>query len=724
MNPVTRKVLITLLVFGVVGAVFASVVFGKKGRQPAIAPTTSAPAAQDAQPMKAADQASSQPPIELGPAAPTAPAAAAALAPVAPQVGAIKAVPAGDAPRAIPSPLGSLDPTKARFQIEFAPNGAGINRILFSDYWNSAAAQRQAQRHAKNDNAPAPLEADRHALRAYGVIGTTPVPMLAMHSAEVDGQRVSLFGSVWSERLPGVFATRVERDGTAIVEITRTFRLGDQGGGYELIETVEFRSLAGDHEVQLVSYGPGDLTLETGAFIDARRFQLGYLMSAERDPTGTSVLYHDGTIERSSAISKIDDGEIQFWPTPTGEQEGLRLSWFGSTSRYFALGVLAPYAPPGADSREIGAGVHAIRGQLGVDAGGEQVVFTELHTAPQRVAGGQTLTIIRGIYAGPLEPKVLNGAPPLGALGVGGLIRYSLGGMCACCTFAWLADLLVNFLVLLHDYVVFDWGLAIVVLVIVVRLLLHPLTKMSQVQMAKFAKSMGQLKPEMEALQRRYADDKAKLQQETMRLYKEKGVSPFGCVGGMAPTFLQMPIWMALYAVLYLAFELRQQAAFFGVFQQIGDWSFLGDLSAQDNFIILPTPIDLWFATLRSINIIPLGMGVVFWLQQKYMSPPQVGPQTPEQESQQKMMKVMMTGMFPLMLYAAPSGLTLYILTSTLIGMLESKRIRAGIEAAGDKPVKKSAVRDRLGKMYAAALERAQERAKRGQKPRTFKGRD
>lgn len=721
MNPAIRKVIITLLVFGVVGAVFASVVFGKKGRQPT--PPAATPTAQVAESSPEKEQTPPSTPTAPTTAEPAAAVAPVALAPVAAQGGALKAVPAGAAASAMPSPLGSLDPKQARFQLEFAANGAGINRILFSDFWNSASAERQAQRHRKDSSAPAPAEADRHALRAYGVIGTTPVPMLAMHSAEVDGQRVGLFGSVWSERAPGVFATSIERDGAAILEITRTFRLGEQGAGYELIETVEFRSLSGDHEVQLVSYGPGDLTLETGAFIDARRFQIGYLMSAERDPSGTSVLYHDSTIERASAISKISDGEIQFWPTPAGEQEGLRLSWFGSTSRYFALGVLAPYAPPGSDSRQMGAGVHAIRGQLGADANGQQVVFTELHTAKQRVANGSSVTLTRGVYAGPLEPKVLNGAPPLGALAVGGLVRYSLGGMCACCTFAWLADLLVNFLVLLHDYVVFDWGLAIIVLVIVVRLLLHPLTKMSQVQMAKFAKSMGQMKPEMEALQRRYADDKQKLQQETMRLYKEKGVSPFGCVGGMAPTFLQMPIWMALYAVLYLAFELRQQAAFFGVFQMVGDWSFLGDLSAPDNFIILPTPIDLWFATLRSINIIPLGMGVVFWLQQKYMAPPQVGPQTPEQESQQKMMKVMMTGMFPLMLYAAPSGLTLYILTSTLIGMLESKRIRAGIEAAGDKPPKKSAVRDRLGKMYAAALERAQEKANRSQKARTFKDR-
>lgn len=191
---------------------------------------------------------------------------------------------------------------------------------------------------------------------------------------------------------------------------------------------------------------------------------------------------------------------------------------------------------------------------------------------------------------------------------------------------------------------------------------------------------MAALKPELDALQKRYAGDAQKIQQEQMRLYREKGVNPVGCVSGIVPTFLQMPIWIALYAVLYFAFELRQQPAFFGVFQGFGGWGFLADLSAQDHFLTLPFEINLYLIKLSSINLIPVLMGVVFFVQQKYMAPPPSPNMTPEQQTQQTMMKWMMVILFPFMLYNAPSGLTLYIATSTLVGIFESKRIKAEVD--------------------------------------------
>ncbi|NBQ16530.1 MAG: hypothetical protein EBU31_18425, partial [Proteobacteria bacterium] len=97
----------------------------------------------------------------------------------------------------------------------------------------------------------------------------------------------------------------------------------------------------------------------------------------------------------------------------------------------------------------------------------------------------------------------------------------------------------------------------------------------------------------------------------------------------------------------------------------MGGWPFLGDLSAQDRFIPLPTEINLWIVHLSAINLIPVLMGVVFFIQQKYQAPPPTANMTPEQLQQQKMMKWMMVFLFPIMLYSAPSGLTLYIATST-----------------------------------------------------------
>jgi YidC/Oxa1 family membrane protein insertase len=279
--------------------------------------------------------------------------------------------------------------------------------------------------------------------------------------------------------------------------------------------------------------------------------------------------------------------------------------------------------------------------------------------------------------------------------------------------------------------VVFDWGLSIILLVLIVRGMLHPLTRRSQIQMTRFGKGMAELKPQIDALQAKYKDDPRKLQQEQMRLYRERGVNPAGCLGGMLPMFLQMPIWIALYAMLFFAFELRQQPAFFGVFQLLGGWGFLGDLSAPDRFIPFSKPIDLWLFSVSGLNVLPLLMGLVFWFQQKYMTPPTTATLTDEQKQQQKIMKIMMVVMFPVMLYAAPSGLTLYILTSSCIGIAEGRIIRKRIAyldtlPKDEKKAKPSKTRDKLGRMYAEALERAQEKQRqkqRGGKAKRFKDR-
>jgi YidC/Oxa1 family membrane protein insertase len=234
--------------------------------------------------------------------------------------------------------------------------------------------------------------------------------------------------------------------------------------------------------------------------------------------------------------------------------------------------------------------------------------------------------------------------------------------------------------------------------------------KKSQISMQRFSRAMTAMKPELDALQKKFKDDPSRMQQEQMRLFREKGVSPAGCVGGLLPTFAQMPIWMALYAVLYFAFPLRHQAPFFGLFQSFGDWSFLADLSAQDNFIKFGAPIDLFVFSLSSINLLPILMGIVFWFQQQYMTPPTPN-MSEEQIAQQKMMKWMMVLMFPIMMYVVPSGLTLYILTSTCIGIVEGRIIKKQVDAM-DLTVKPTArkKKDFLGRMYEQALERAKQR--------------
>ncbi|NJL31759.1 MAG: membrane protein insertase YidC [Phycisphaerales bacterium] len=252
-----------------------------------------------------------------------------------------------------------------------------------------------------------------------------------------------------------------------------------------------------------------------------------------------------------------------------------------------------------------------------------------------------------------------------------------------------------------------DWSLAIIVLVIVVRGLLHPITRRSQINMAKMQKQMASLAPEIEKLKVKYKGDATKLQSEQMRLYREKGVNPLGMLGCL-PMFLQMPIWIALYAMLYYAIELRHEQAFYGIFQGIsgGKWGFLADLSRADHFISFPASwhftVPLLGIPMDGLHILPLLMAVVFFLQFKFTTPPAANEQAAQQ---QKIMK-WMTLLFPVFLYAAPSGLNLYILASTGAGILDSYIVKKHIkkeEEAGtlvtSVPPKPGGLMEKLHKM-------------------------
>jgi YidC/Oxa1 family membrane protein insertase len=274
----------------------------------------------------------------------------------------------------------------------------------------------------------------------------------------------------------------------------------------------------------------------------------------------------------------------------------------------------------------------------------------------------------------------------------------------------------------LHDYVLFDWGMAIIGLVLIVRALLHPLTKKAQINMQRFGRVMQKIKPEIEKVQKRYKDDPRKAQQEQLRLMQEHGVSPLQMLGCL-PMLLQMPIWIALWAGLYFAYELWQQPAFYGIFQMFGGWTFLADLSAPDQFIEFPTHIPLFMGiSITGFNVLPLLMGVVFYVQQKYLTPPPSATMSEDQIRQQKIIRVMMVVMFPIMLYTAPSGLTLYIMTSSLFGIIESKYIRSHIDALDLEPKKqpvqkkskKKKPKDPVTRAYSEALDRAKDKRRRG----------
>jgi YidC/Oxa1 family membrane protein insertase len=179
---------------------------------------------------------------------------------------------------------------------------------------------------------------------------------------------------------------------------------------------------------------------------------------------------------------------------------------------------------------------------------------------------------------------------------------------------------------------------------------------------------MGKMGPEIERLKKKYGDNKEELNRAMMQVYKEQGATPIlGCL----PMFLQMPIWVALYASLQNTFELRHASFLYGL-------TWIHDLAKPDRLFWFPNhPINLIFIHFDAINLLPIFMAVVYWLNQKFTPKPPAT--TPEQEQQQKMMQ-WMSLLFPIFLYNGPAGLNLYIVTSTGVGILESKRIRDHIK--------------------------------------------
>ena len=245
----------------------------------------------------------------------------------------------------------------------------------------------------------------------------------------------------------------------------------------------------------------------------------------------------------------------------------------------------------------------------------------------------------------------------------------------------WFAKLLLGLLNWFYAYIP-NYGLGIIFVTIVVRIAIYPLTLKSM----KSMKKMQLLGPEMEELKKKYGDNQQELNKKMMEMYKERGVNP---LGGCLPMFLQMPVFIALYRMLWNAFELRG-APFFG-------W--MTDLSQPDRMLYMPWMANVPFLgpMFEYLNLLPILMGVAMVLSQKVM--PVSGP---AQNPQQKMMMNIMPVFFSFMCYNMASGLNLYILTSTILGVVQQRFTRV---ADAELKEKKKAPSKRQH-FYTAAMAR------------------
>jgi YidC/Oxa1 family membrane protein insertase len=193
-----------------------------------------------------------------------------------------------------------------------------------------------------------------------------------------------------------------------------------------------------------------------------------------------------------------------------------------------------------------------------------------------------------------------------------------------------------------HD-VVANWGLAIILVTILIKLVFYKLTETSGRSMAK----MREIQPRMKALQERYKDDRQQLSQAMMELYKREKVNP---AAGCLPILIQMPFFLAFYWVLLESVEMRQ--APFAL------W--ITDLSSRDPYFILP-----------------LIMGAAMFFQQK-LNP---APADPVQAKVMQIMPIVFTGFFAFF----PSGLVLYWVTNTVLSIAQQWHINKVVAREGAK---------------------------------------
>ncbi|MBC8309375.1 MAG: YidC/Oxa1 family insertase periplasmic-domain containing protein [Planctomycetes bacterium] len=627
--------------------------------------------------------------------------------------------------------LGALDDIESwQMEVHFTHVGAGISSIRFSNIFETVDG-KLAWKHYRKDGGTQPPIDDLYLLTSEENALSNNKSVLCAFQLSINDQKLPLNSAQnWelvskTKNSVTFIATVIDAKQNKIASVNRTWTLNNQYG-LHLEQSVQ-NLTSQDIVVRWLQYGPPSLTVDRSRYMDRRRFRFGWELSDEFDPGQAAPIQSNDFFLEFTDVTK--EHELTIWPTDETIEDGFKLSWFASTNRYFALAVFPNINNEGEGNRVFTNKVEKITSSVeGVDE--EQLVFTGLWGPETRIAGSGLYDISMGVYAGPLKRSVLDTQEPYIALNMRDLVLYQMSSMCAICTFQWLADFLAVVLTTLDQYVVFDWGIAIVLLVLIVRGILHPITKKSQINMQRFGKVMQKLKPEIDKLKKKFPDDPKRVQREQMALMQKYGVNPFQMLGCL-PMFLQMPIWVALYALLYFMFDIRQEPAFFGVFQLIGEWPFLADLSSADHFFgKFSEPKQFLFWNITGINILPILMGAIFFVQQKYMSPQSMAT-SPEQESQQKIMRVMMVVLFPVMLYSAPSGLTLYILTSSSVGILESRRIRKHIEnipiepkPEGEPSTSRRKIKDKQGRAWSDAMDARRKKVQNKAKKRTFKKRD
>jgi YidC/Oxa1 family membrane protein insertase len=259
------------------------------------------------------------------------------------------------------------------------------------------------------------------------------------------------------------------------------------------------------------------------------------------------------------------------------------------------------------------------------------------------------------VYAGPKDPDVFVGDYAAHRVVLDDDLVQS-----TFCTIPGVGTIAKGLLAILGFFhgLVGNWGVAIILLTLCVRGALFPLNRRSQTSMARYQKKMKRVQPRLEEAKKRFADDPKKLREAQARIMQEEGAFP--PLGGCLPIFLQMPVFFGLFSALRVSFDLRQ-APFFG-------W--IDDLSRPDQLMYIGLELPI-LPSFEYLNVLPILMVVLWILQQMGMPKP-----ADEQAARMQKMMMFMPAVFGVMLYNYAAGLSLYMMTTSGMSIIEQKVIK------------------------------------------------
>ncbi len=246
---------------------------------------------------------------------------------------------------------------------------------------------------------------------------------------------------------------------------------------------------------------------------------------------------------------------------------------------------------------------------------------------------------------------------------------------------------MINIVIGLSDILFSNFGLTIIALTFVVRGAMYPLTR----RQLRATKAMQSLQPKLAELQKKHGKDKQKLAQEQMRLYKESGVNPMGCLG---PMLIQMPIWIALYQAIIRVLAVNPES-FLNLSRYLYDWPVVYSALPLNNHF-------LWMNLANSDFFMAILVGASMWVAQKMITPATTDP---KQRSQSQMMTVMMPLMFAFLALSFPSGLALYWMVTNLITIIMQYFTLGGWGSLRPARVEKKVERDKKLKKRITEVE-------------------